>query len=513
MNGPCRPPSDRGLAAAAAPIGADLSPRRRQMVLATTVLGSSMAFIDGSVVGVSLPAMQRELSAGAAGAQWVVNGYMLTLGSLVLVGGAAGDRFGRKRAFLIGVGLFVAASVLCGLATSMEMLIASRALQGLGAALLTPNSLALLGSAFPADQRGRAFGAWAGFAALTLALGPPLGGWLTDIISWRAVFLINIPLALSTLILGFRFLPESRDPDAARLDWLGAILVTLGLCGVIWGLTAAPDRGFGDAAVLASLAAGAGLLGLFLIAEAKERAPMMPLALFRSRTFSGANVLTVLLYFALGGALFFLPFDLIGAQGYSAARAGAALLPFSLVMGVFSRFTGRLADRTGPRAPLAIGAIVAGAGLGLMGLIPLGTPYWRGLLPSLLLLASGMTLAVGPLTSTVMSSVEPQRVGVASGVNNAVARIAGLLAVAVLGVLLSAVFTRSIAGMVPSHEARSLLAAVMAGEPVAEAALVRQRFHAALTSVFAVAGVCAAAGGLSVLITIRRGKALPSLKA
>jgi EmrB/QacA subfamily drug resistance transporter len=486
------------------PAGPELSRQKQRLVLLATVLGSSMAFIDGSAVGVAMPTIQRELGAGAAGAQWIVNGYLLTLGSLVLAGGAAGDRFGRRRVFSIGVALFGAASVACGLAPSVAWLVIARALQGMGAALLAPNSLAILGRAYAERERGRAFGAWAGFASLTSALGPPFGGWLTDGVSWRAVFLINVPLAVLTLIVARRAIPETRDAGAGPLDFTGASLVTLGLGALTWGLTAAPDRGFHDTAVVAALAAGLGLLTAFLRMEASVAAPMLPLELFRSKTFAGSNLLTALLYFALGGTFFFLPFDLIGAQGYSALQAGTALLPFSLVMGGFSRFAGRLADRTGPRAPLAIGAGIAGAGLLAISVIPLGTHYARGLLPALLVLATGMTLAVGPLTATVMGSVESRHVGVASGVNNAVARVAGLLAIAVLGILLSAVFTSSIEDVAPAREARALLAATMAGESLPGSELLRQRFHAALGSVFAVAGACALLAALTALLTIER---------
>ena len=288
------------------------------MVLVASVLGSSLAFVDASVVGVVLPRIQGQLSAGAGSAQWIVNAYLLTLGGLVLAGGAAGDRFGRRRVFLTGIGIFAAASVMCGLATSSAALIAARAIQGLGAALLTPNSLALLGSAFAKAERGRVFGTWAGFAALTSALGPPLGGWLTDAASWRAVFLINVPLALAAVLLAWRFVPESRHPAPARIDWLGALLVTAGLFWLTWGLVAAPDRGISDTRVATTLSAGVVLLALFLLVESRKSAPMVPLVLFRSRAFSAANAVTLLLYFALGGALFFLPFDLVGAQGYSA---------------------------------------------------------------------------------------------------------------------------------------------------------------------------------------------------
>ena len=480
------------------------------MVLVASVLGSSLAFVDASVVGVVLPRIQGQLSAGAGSAQWIVNAYLLTLGGLVLAGGAAGDRFGRRRVFLTGIVVFAAASVMCGLATSSAALIAARAIQGLGAALLTPNSLALLGSAFAKAERGRVFGTWAGFAALTSALGPPLGGWLTDAASWRAVFLINVPLALAAVLLAWRFVPESRHPAAARIDWLGALLVTAGLFWLTWGLVAAPDRGLSDTRVATTLIAGVVLLALFLLVESRKSAPMVPLVLFRSRAFSAANAVTLLLYFALGGALFFLPFDLVGAQGYSAARAGAALVPISVVMGLLSPFAGKLADRIGPRWPLAVGSITAGVGLGLLGLVPLDVPYAHGLLPALLVLALGVTLAVGPLTSTVMSSVDEGRVGIASGVNNAVARIAGLLAVAAFGVLLSMVFTGSVQDVVPGRDGRELLAEAMTGDNALEVTRLRGYFHDAVSKVLVVAGVSAALGGVIALLAIPAQKRAPS---
>ncbi|MBC6981591.1 DHA2 family efflux MFS transporter permease subunit [Caulobacter sp. 17J80-11] len=505
MYGPSRPPCDRGVVQAApppSPAEAALSPGRKRLVLGASVLGSSLAFIDSSVVGVALPQIQRDLAAGAAGAQWIVNAYLLVLGAFVLIGGAAGDRFGRRRVFLIGIGIFAVASAACGLAPSSGLLIAARALQGFGAALLTPASLALLGAAFPENERGRAFGAWAGFASLTSALGPPLGGWLTDAISWRAVFLINLPVAAVAVLLTLRFVPESRDPEAGRLDLLGAGLAAGGLGALTWGLTAAPDRGFGDPVVRAALAGGVLLFAGFLLAEARERQPMMPLALYRSRAFSATNLLTLLLYFALGGAMFFLPYDLIRSSGYSATQAGAALLPFSAVMGVFSPLAGRLGDRIGPRLQLTVGPIVAGVGLVLIGLVEPGAPYLTRLLPALLVMAVGVTTAVAPLTATVMGAVEPRHAGLASGVNNAVARVAGLLAVAVLGIVLSVSFTRAVAarGGDPA-KARAELSAVMAGQAQGASGSMDE-FHVAIRTVMFVAGGCAAAGGLVAFVAL-----------
>ena len=488
---------------AAAPPSEPLSAARKRLVLAATVLGSSLAFVDGSVVGVALPAMQRDLGMGAAGAQWIVNAYLLMLGALVLIGGSAADRFGRRRVFVLGVLVFTAASVGCALAPGEAALIAARALQGVGAALLTPASLALLGSSFPETERARAFGAWAGFGALTSALGPVLGGWLTDTVGWRAIFWINVPLAAVALLLALRYVPESRDDRAGRLDWRGALLAASGLGALTWGLTAGPDRGFADPVVLASLAAGGLLLAGFLLAEARGAEPMMPLSLYRSRAFSGANLLTLLLYFALGGVLFFLPYQLIRVHGWSAAEAGAALVPFALVMGLFSGLAGRLADRTGPRLPLTLGPVLAGAGLFALSLPPPGAAYATGVLPAMLLMATGMTLAVGPLTATVMGAVDARHAGLASGVNNAVARVAGLLAVAGLGVVLSVAFSGSLDGA--DGDARAALAEAMGGEGAAGA--LAAPLHDAFRAVSAVAGACAVLGGLAAFLTIPAGRA------
>lgn len=418
----------------------DLPKARKRWVLAATVLGSSLTFIDGSALGVALPAIQRDLAAGPAAVQWVSNAYLLTLGALVLIGGAAGDRFGRKRVFLIGVAVFALASVACGLAPTVELLIAGRAVQGIGAALLTPGALAVIGSVFPPSERGKAFGAWAGAGALFGMVGPLVGGWLADAADWRFIFWINVPLAVLTALVTLKAVPESCDADAKGLDWLGALLAMTGLAGLTWALTAAPDLGWTDPWILAGLAGGAGLLAAFLWAEAREKHPMMPLGLFRSSVFSGVNLLTLLLYFALGGAMFFLPFDLIRVHGWSATRAGAAMLPFAVVMSLFSGAAGRLADRFGARLSLSVGPVLAGVGLALLAVPAPGAGYVDGPLAGMTVLAIGMTLAVGPLTASVMGAVKEGHTGVASGVNNAVARIAALLAVALLGLLLSAVF-------------------------------------------------------------------------
>ena len=427
------PPCDQGVIQAQ-PEPGQANPRKR-LALAATVLGSSMAFIDGSVVNVALPAMRAALKADAAQVQWIVNAYLLLLGALVLIGGSAGDRYGRRRVFIVGVVLFGLASLGCALAPDAGWLIAARALQGIAAAMLVPASLAILGSTFSDDERGGAIGTWAGLGAVTAAIGPVLGGWLVDHVSWRAIFLINLPLAAATVWLALAAVRESRDPDVDRLDWLGAALAATGLGAVTWGLTAAGERGWTSLAVWSALALGAGLLAAFVVSQARQKHPMMPLSLYRSRTFSGANLLTLALYFGLTGALFFLPFELIARHGYSAAKAGATLLPLSLVMGSLSGVAGKAAARFGARTLLTIGPILAGVGFGMLGGPWLASGYWTGVLPALLVLAIGMTISVAPLTSTVMSAVASSHAGVASGINNAVARVAGLLAVAVLGLV------------------------------------------------------------------------------
>jgi EmrB/QacA subfamily drug resistance transporter len=422
-------------------------------VLVAAILGSSIAYVDESVVNVALPAIETDLATSVVVIQWLVNAYTLCLSAFLLAGGAAGDLFGRRRMFVLGTTVFAAASVWCGLSPNITQLILARGIQGVGAALLIPCSLAIIGATFDESERGKAIGTWAGFSAIAAAIGPLLGGWIVDHVTWRWIFLINPLLALPTIWIALSHVPESRDAEAkGGLDWCGSFLAFVSLGSLAFGLISAPALGWNNAAVLVALLMGLLLLAAFIWQEARSTAPMLPLGLFRSRTFSAVNLLTLLLYAALGGAFFFLPFALIQVQGFSAVLAGAAFLPFTLVMGALSRWSGGLLDRFGAKWLLIIGPTIAGLGFGLLALLIGGASYWAFLAP-IAVVAFGMVLTVAPLTTTVISAVPAHQTGVAAGINNAVASVASLLAVAILGALALGIYDHALDS---NPEARSV---------------------------------------------------------
>lgn len=397
-------------------------------MLAATVLGSGIAFLDGTVVNVALPSIGEELDASIGGLQWTVNGYLVTLSALLLLGGGLGDRYGRRRIFVVGLVWFTAASLACGLAPGIELLVVARALQGVGGALLVPSSLAIISATFHPDDRGRAIGAWSGLSGVASAVGPFLGGWLIDSASWRWVFLVNVPLAAVAVAIALRHVPETRagtPGEAGPLDLPGAALVTLGLAALTW---AAIDQD-GASSVASALLGVSALVG-FVAVERASRAPMVPLEVFRIRQFTGANVTTFALYGGLGGAMFLVVLRLQVSLGYSALEAGAALVPFTVLMLLLSPAAGQLGSAVGPRLPMTVGPIVAGAGLALLAGIGDGDRYVPDVGEGVVVFGLGMSLTVAPLTAAVLAEVGERRVGVASGINNAIARLAGLFAVA-----------------------------------------------------------------------------------
>ncbi len=483
-------------------------------VLAATILASSMAFIDGTAVTVALPALQSGFHATASQIQWVIEAYALFLASLLLVAGSLGDVYGRRLVFSAGVGLFAVGSILCGLSPSIVLLIAARGLQGIGAALLVPGSLAILSAFFPAESRGRAIGIWSGFSAATAAIGPVLGGWLVDRATWRWVFFLNVPLAVATLLITFWRVPESRSEQMHRgLDWIGAILGTVGLGAVTFAFLEGNRNG---GAVWST--AGAGVLclvGLLLYEHRIER-PMLPLQYFRSRNFAGANLLTLLLYTALNGLLFFFPLDLIQVQHYSATQAGAALLPLILILFLLSHWSGGLIGRYGARGPLTVGSLVAAVGFALAGRPGIGGSYWTTFFPAVAVLGLGMAISVAPLTTAVMNSVPVDEAGVASGVNNAISRLASLLSVALFGLVLGLTFRHNLPRRldqfaVPAAERQTIeaqrlrMAAVQTKDPRAKQAVEEAFVYGFHRIIWLAVGLSLASAACAQMMTREKG--------
>ncbi len=439
------------------PPGED-QPRHPGWTIAATMLASSLAFIDGSVTNVALPAIGRDLGGRAADLSWTINAYLLPLAALLLLGGAVGDRFGRRRALISGIVLFALASVGCAVSPSLTILHLARGAQGVGAALLMPNSLGILGSSFTGEARGRAVGTWAAAGAIASAVGPPLGGWLVDAVGWRAIFYLNLPVAAAAIAIAVRYL-EENSRGAGALDWGGGVLATAALGMLTWSLTSWSTLHVATAGVWIVFGAGSATLALFAWTEHRRgEGAMMPTTLFASRPFVGLTLMTMLLYGALGGLLVLLPYLLIVGGGYSPSRAGFALLPFSIVIGGTSRLAGRLAGRIGPRWPLTIGPIVAGGGFALLMRADPHAGYWTTILPGIAVIAVGMAGAVAPLTTAVLSSVDGAHTGTASGFNSAIARTGGLIATALAG----AVIAQSSGGLIAAFHQAAAIGAMLA---------------------------------------------------
>ncbi len=436
MRTPCDETVMQSAAAAVPPV-----PEARTWILAATILGSSMAFIDSTVVNVALPALQASFQATVVDLQWVVESYGLFLAALILAGGAFGDLFGRRRMFVAGVSIFALASAGCGFAFSIQELIVARSIQGVGAALLVPGSLAIISANFDEKNRGQAIGTWSGFTAITTAVGPVLGGWLVQHASWRWVFFLNLPLAVAVVAISLWRIPESRSKDVTHIDWLGAILATAGLGSVVTGFVESLSLGWRSPLVFGSLIVGTVSLIAFVLVEANVPVPTLPPVLFKSRSFAGANLLTLFLYAAIGIFFFLFPLDLIQVQGYSTTATGLAVVPMILLMFSLSRWSGGLVARYGARGPLIVGPIVVALGFVLFAVPGIGGSYWQMFFPAVMVLGFGMAVTVAPLTTVVMNSVDEERVGTASGVNNAVARVAGVLAIAILGIVMVKAFS------------------------------------------------------------------------
>ena len=481
-------------------------------ILLATILGSSLVFIDSSVVNVALPRIQTDLNATAANVQWVVEAYALFLAALILVGGSLGDRFGRKRIFMIGIVIFALASMWCGIAPNITQLIAGRAVQGIGGALLTPGSLAIIRALFPPERRGAAIGLWSGFSAITSALGPLLGGWLVQNATWRWVFFINIPLAIIVLIVMALRVPENRSEEmAVHLDWLGAILATFSLGAIVYGLIESNTLGLGHPLVLASEAAGIIALIAFIVVELRSAGPMMPLKLFLVRTFTGTNLLTLFLYAGLSGAIYFLPFNLIQVQGYTPTEAGAAFIPFTLLLFTLSRWSGGLVTRYGAKLPLVIGPLITCVGFVLFSVPGVGGSYWTTFFPAILTLGIGMAITIAPLTTAVLGAVDDRYAGTASGINNAVSRIAGLLAIAVLNIFVLVAFNANLNAQLDALHASATVRSLLDSQRAKLAgAVVPPTIHGGLHTALQQAIAASFVGGFRLAMLISAGLAFIS---